>query len=118
MALHLRPLLQLQSSTGHYTLYFESRHLNRKDGESGGKVTKAEAGKRRGLVGAIEVAGMDLADGNVTLAQRLAKGLRQRLAAVVEIALRGYVLRMARVGVRLIGKRRAVPRDDDVAAGS
>jgi hypothetical protein len=54
-----------------------------------------EIGEGRSLIGAIK------------LAERRAEGPCERLAAVVEIALRGSVVEIERVGIRLIGKRRA-----------
>src|SRR5262249_13319284 len=75
-----------------------------------------EARKGRGLVGPVEFAGIDASDRNAHLPERLAEGSRQRLAVVVEIALRGNVVQMEGVSVGLIGERGAVADNDDEAA--
>jgi len=88
------------------------RHDEATFGQIRGLLDVRETGNRRGFVGAVEFAGVDLADRNAGLAQRLAEGPCERLAVVIEIALRGNVLEIERVGVGLIGECRAVANED------
>ena len=85
-------------------------------GEVGRRRHLAEAQQGAGLDGALELAGLDLADGNLQRAKRVAHRLGRGAARIVELALVSRILRVERIGIGLIGIGRAMAHDDDVAA--
>src|SRR5262249_19024278 len=64
----------------------------------------------------IERAGLDLADGDPELAERLANLLGFRASRVVELALLGDILEIERIGVGLVLMSGAMTEDDHVSA--
>src|SRR5580692_12082292 len=77
-----------------------------------------ETGDNGRFIGAVIFAGVDLADGNTGMAQRLAESLRQRLALVVQITLSSDVVEVKRIGIGLVGERRTVTNDKDETTGA
>ena len=68
-----------------------------------------KTGKHGGLVAAVIFAGIDLADRHADLTQRI--------ALVVQIALGGDIVEIEWIGIRLVGKRGAVAKNNDQPAG-
>src|ERR1700733_14194257 len=77
-----------------------------------------ETGDNGRFIGAVIFAGVDLADGNTGMAQRLAESLRQRLALVVQITLSSDVVEVKRIGIGLVRVRRSMTNDKNQTAGA
>src|SRR5262249_46059401 len=77
-----------------------------------------EAGKHRGLIRAVILAGVNLADWNASLTQSSPKLLRQHLALVIEIPLGRDVVEIERMGGGLIREGSAMPDNDNKTAST
>ena len=76
-----------------------------------------KTGEHGGLVAAVIFAGVDLADRDADLTQRIPELLCKHFALVVQIPLGGDVVEIERVSVRFIGESGAVTKKNDKATG-
>jgi hypothetical protein len=87
-------------------------------GEVGCFLDVLEPGQRRRLVGTVEPARINLADGNPDLAERVPECHSRGLALVVEIALSRDIVEVDRLGIGLVGSGGAMAKHDYKAAGA
>src|SRR5262245_54238770 len=87
------------------------RHDEAALGQIDGRLDLLEAGQHGGLVGAIELARVDLSDRNSCRSNRVAERLGKSLALGIEIALLGDVREVERIGVGLVAERRPMPHE-------
>jgi len=89
------------------------RHHEPAFGQIGCFLDIGEAGEHGRLIGAVELARIDLPDGYTRRTQRGTERAGQFLALVVEIALLADVGEIERVRVGLVGEGRSVPHEND-----
>src|SRR4051794_29396761 len=94
------------------------RHQETALGDICGLLDILQPGNDPGLVRSVVLAGIDLADGNSGLTDRLPESLCRGLAFLVEISLGSDVVEIQRIGISLIRESGAVPDHHDKPASA